>query len=545
MPASAAAAHDDRSLVLGRYRALRPLGSGGSGSVWLAYDEQARHEVALKVVPREGKAGARAEREAEAVERLRHPHCARVFSVDRDERHVYVAYEYVPGCTLREAIRSGRLDDRSTVEAGAQMLEALAHAHGRGIIHRDVKPANVLLAESGRGVDVRLLDFGLALMEDADTLTATGDVPGTLSYISPERLDGEEATGAADVWAVGVILWEAFAGQQPFFSASPVDTAKLIAAGAPSLARLRPDLPRPLVEAVDAALALDPEDRPAAARLAQMLRGAVAEQARRREHRPAVSRTSLLHRATPAAFAAGFAALAATLLPFYPHGGPAVLAAVVALAALAEPRAGLALALAVPVLPLGNVALGLAAVYVPLAILWLGLFWNDSRHGLLFLAGPLLSLAGGLMLLPLAAARAAGGWRRALVAGAGVVAAGLVAGLRGAALPLDGARPPRGLGIAGSDQPLAVASTLVGALADHRVLAVEAVVLAVATVTLPLVRRHGPLGIAVWGTTLLPLALLAPPLLGGGRPDALPVVGGTLLLCALLGLPHLRTRSGR
>ncbi len=285
----AAAAARPEGLILGRYRVFRPLGSGGSGSVWLARDEVEQRDVALKVVPREGKAGTRAEREAEAVARLRTRRCARVYSVARDERHVYVAYEYLAGKTLRQAIRQGELDDRAAVEAASQVLEALAHAHSRGIIHRDVKPANILL-EDGDSVAVRLLDFGLAQFEEAETLTAFGDVPGTLAYIAPERLDGRDATGSADVWAVGVILWEALAGYHPFFSASPVETARRIGAGAPPLASVRPDLPKQLTAAVDRALALDPRRRPAPKRLAAELATGLTRSAHRRRKRPAVSR---------------------------------------------------------------------------------------------------------------------------------------------------------------------------------------------------------------------------------------------------------------
>ena len=183
-------------LVLDRYRPLRPLGSGGSGSVWLARDERNGLDVALKIVPREGKAAHRAEREAEAAARLRHERCLRAYGFGSDSGHVYIAYEYVGGRTLREAMRSGDLRDGQAIEAAAQILDGLAHAHSRGIVHRDVKPSNVLLAEDD-GISVRLLDFGLAQFDEAETLTAVGDVPGTLAYISPERLRGEEACSAS------------------------------------------------------------------------------------------------------------------------------------------------------------------------------------------------------------------------------------------------------------------------------------------------------------------------------------------------------------
>src|SRR5213080_5411111 len=124
---NAAPALDQSELVLGRYRPLRPLGSGGSGSVWLARDEHNGLDVALKIVPREGKAGSRAEREAEAAARLRHRSCQRAYGFGRDSQHVYIAYEYTPGRTFREALRAGELEDATAVEAAVQMLEGLAH----------------------------------------------------------------------------------------------------------------------------------------------------------------------------------------------------------------------------------------------------------------------------------------------------------------------------------------------------------------------------------------------------------------------------------
>src|ERR671930_163191 len=224
---------------------------------------------------------------ADAAARLRHPSCQRAYGFGRDSRHVYIAYEYTPGRTFREALRAGELDDAAAIEAAAQMLEGLAHAHEHGIVHRDVKPSNVLLAD-GEGVSVRLLDFGLARLPQAETLTAAGDVPGTLAYIAPERLGGEPATAAADVWAVGVLLWEALPGRHPFWESSLLETARAIEAGAEPLASARPDLPRPLLAAVDRALELDPARRPSAAALAEALRGAAKKRRRRARRRELV-----------------------------------------------------------------------------------------------------------------------------------------------------------------------------------------------------------------------------------------------------------------
>src|SRR4051794_9727500 len=269
-------------LVLGRYRPLKPLGSGGMGSVWHALDEKRGRDVALKIVPRTGTAGPRAEREAAAAAQLKHPACIRAYSLARDEGHVYIAYEYVPGHTLRHALEEGELDDEAAVEVAAQVLEGLAHAHDHGIVHRDVKPSNVLLVD-GPGVSVRLLDFGLALVTEEETLTAAGDVPGTLAYISPERLHGKPADTSTDVWSAGVMLWEALAHRHPFGGGRFLDVAKKIGRGAPPLGSVRRDLPRALTELVDRALAVDPGKRPPAGQLANRLRSALYNRDRPRK----------------------------------------------------------------------------------------------------------------------------------------------------------------------------------------------------------------------------------------------------------------------
>jgi eukaryotic-like serine/threonine-protein kinase len=517
----ATAALSTSELVLGRYRPLKPLGSGSSGSVWLARDERTGLEVALKIVTREGKAGDRAEREAGAAARLRHPRCQRIYEHAGDGRHIYIAYEYVPGSTLREATRAGKLSDSESVEAAAQVLEGLSHAHGRGIVHRDVKPANVLLADASE-ISVRLLDFGLARFAQADTLTAVGDVPGTLAYISPERLRGEAASPASDVWSVGVMLWESLAGRHPFWAPSLLGTSKKIEAGPPPLERARPDLPKPLVAAVERALDPDPARRPPAAELAKSLR--VARRPAPAPPRPRIApvrsgpverawkerELSLATRAVPALLAALFAGWTATTLPFYPAAWPVGLALVAGALAAFSPRGGLAFALLVPVFPLGNFSLGLALLYGVVAAIWFTLHLREPRAGLAFALGPLLAPIGALGLIPLALQPVRSGARRALQAGTAVLMAGIVAGLQHVALPFASGRIGS-LGLDGERSPVHAAAVLRHSLLAHPTLALEALVLGAAAALLPAARRRGPWGIAVFGAALIVGSVLAAP----------------------------------
>jgi len=525
----AAVAFTPSELVAGRYRPLRPLGSGGSGSVWLARDEQNGLDVALKIVPREGKAATRAEREALAAARLRHPHCLRARGFERDTRNVYIAYEYVPGQTMRQALRAGELNDAAAVEAGAQVLEALSHAHARGIVHRDVKPSNVLIAESEE-LSVRLLDFGLAQLAEEESLTATGDVPGTLAYVPPERLRGETGNAAADVWAVGVLLWESLAGWHPFWNGSLLETAKRIETGAAPLAQARPDLPKQLAALVDRMLALDPAARPPAGRLAHELREAFVERLRRRTKRPELPVRAPIQLAGPAA-AGVFAGWTAAALPFFPGFFAPLLGLLAFALTLVQPRLGLAFALAVPVLPLGNVSSGLAFVYGAVACAWLALSWRSPRDGLFLALGPLLAPVAALGLLPLAAQGMRSLPRRALQVAAAVVLAAIVAGLRHAPLPFTGATPPKGLGIAGSEDPFAVATALWRALIRHPALLLEALALAAAAVALPFARAKGLWAIAGLGAALIAVTLLPAPAVA-----ATPLVLAAWTTCTVLAL---------
>lgn len=512
---SVAIAPSTQELVLGRYRPMRPLGSGGSGSVWLALDERTGLDVALKIIPREGKAAARAEREALAARRLRHDRCVRAYDVGHDASHVYIAYEYVPGRTVREALRTGALTDADAVEVAAQVLDALAHAHRAGIVHRDVKPSNVLLEDRDE-IAVRLLDFGLAQFDGADTLTAVGDVPGTLAYIAPERLAGADATPESDVWSVGVLLWEALAERHPFWGMPLQEVARAIQAGAPPLASERKHLPRRLTAAVDGALETDPGARPRASDLATQLRNSLrtspARDTRAPREKPAPSFDApayiVTRRVAPIALAVVAAALGATLLPFWPPALVVAIALGAGLATWLDPRLGLTIALAAPILPLGNYAESAALLYAALALAWLALFWRDARWGLLFVSGPLLAGAGLLALVPLAVQLASGAVRRAAQAGLAVLAALFVAGVTGERLPIVN-RPAEALGIGPLDPVTDTALTVWDALSAYPAALGAVALAAVAAAILPWVRRRSPYGVAAIGVGLTAAGIAA------------------------------------
>jgi hypothetical protein len=210
------------------------------------------------------------------------------------------------------------------------------------------------------------------------------------------------------------------------------------------------------------------------------------------------------------ALAAVFTLWTALALPFYPSGWPFALAALAAGATFWRPRLGLAFTLVVPILPLGNFALGAAVLYVALATCLLVVCWRESRHGLLFVLGPLLAPLAALGLLPLAALTIRSPVRRGLLVAAGVLAAGIVAGVRGGSLPFDGSAPPE-LGVAASGDPFSVLAALWHALTSTPALAVETLVLAAVAVLLPYARARGLWPVAFLGAAFLAAALLAVP----------------------------------
>jgi hypothetical protein len=266
-------------VILGRYRLERRLGAGGFGVVWLAWDEKLEREVAVKAIPREGGAGERVEREARAAARLNHPGIVAIYELASDEHDVYLVSELVRGRTLAELVHAGAIADRDVARIGVALCEALEHAHARGVIHRDVKPQNVMvLAEPAAGAGfAKLADFGVAHVASGDPLTRTGDVVGTLAYMAPEQADGARVTPACDVYSLALTLYEAWTGTNPVRAGGPAATARRLGRPLPSLAALRRDLPLGLCDAIDEALDIDPARRPAPARLRAELSASESE----------------------------------------------------------------------------------------------------------------------------------------------------------------------------------------------------------------------------------------------------------------------------
>ncbi len=259
----------DARLVLGRYRLERRLGAGGFGVVWLAWDEKLEREVAVKAIPIEQGGGDRAEREARAAARLNHPGIVAVYELAADEHEVYLVSELVRGRTLGELVHAGAVADRDVACIGAVLCDALEHAHARGVIHRDVKPQNVMVvAEPAVGAGfAKLADFGVAHLASGDPLTRTGDVVGTLAYMAPEQAEGAGVTPASDVYSLALTLYEAWTGANPVRAGGLAATARRLGQPLPALAGRRRDLPSGLCNLVDDALAIDPADRPTPAEL--------------------------------------------------------------------------------------------------------------------------------------------------------------------------------------------------------------------------------------------------------------------------------------
>ncbi|MFC9249573.1 protein kinase [Streptomyces sp. NPDC057136] len=264
----------DAGLVLaGRYRLGEVLGRGGMGKVWRAHDEVLHRTVAVKeltaglYVAEADRAvlHARTQKEARAAARITHPGVVTVHDVIEYDNRPWIVMQYVDGPSLADAAKeSGEVEPREAARIGLHVLSALRAAHSAGVLHRDVKPANVLLARDGQ---VLLTDFGIAAIEGDSTITRTGELVGSIDYLAPERVRGGDPGPASDLWSLGATLYTAVEGRSPFRRTSPISTMQAVVIEEPPAPRRA----GPLGPVITALLRKEPGDRPTAAETERML----------------------------------------------------------------------------------------------------------------------------------------------------------------------------------------------------------------------------------------------------------------------------------
>jgi eukaryotic-like serine/threonine-protein kinase len=266
--------------VAGRFEIVRPLGHGAMATVDLARDVELDRLVALKRLAenlaRDADLRRRFVREARLAARLAHPNVVRVFDVGEDDGRPFIAMEYVAGETLAELLaRRGRLPASDAASLGMQVCAGLAAVHAAGLVHRDVKPQNLMLGADGV---LKLGDFGIAAGHEGTQLTLAGTVLGTAGYLAPEQARGEPVTAAADIYAVGAVLYELLTGRPCRTVGSLAELGAGDGFQLPDLARRAPDAPAELVAAVLACLSASPEERPpSAVALARLLAPVASE----------------------------------------------------------------------------------------------------------------------------------------------------------------------------------------------------------------------------------------------------------------------------
>jgi eukaryotic-like serine/threonine-protein kinase len=287
-----------QQLVDNRYRIVKPLGSGGMADVFLAHDNILDRDVALKVMSTRYASDEefveRFKREAQSAAALSHPNIVSIFDRGSSEDGTYyIAMEYLPGGTLKDRImRKGALPARTAAAVALQIAEALQCAHERGVVHRDIKPHNILITESG---DVKVTDFGIARAASSSTMTRTGSILGTAHYISPEQAMGEPVGPASDLYSLGVVLYEMLTGELPYDADTPLGIAMKHVNGhlRPPQA-IDPSIPAGINAITCRLLAKDPEDRYASdAELIEDLERVVAGL------EPANATTEMMARAMP------------------------------------------------------------------------------------------------------------------------------------------------------------------------------------------------------------------------------------------------------
>jgi tRNA A-37 threonylcarbamoyl transferase component Bud32 len=252
------------TVLSGRYRLEAKLGSGGMSTVYLARDETLDRPVAVKVMHREMSEQEdqlqRFRQEARAVAKLTHPNVVSVIDAGEDGGHPYIVFEYVKGETLKQRIsRVGALDTQEAIAYAIEVARGLGVAHARNMVHRDIKPQNVLIDEEGRA---KLTDFGISRQLEQDGVTATGRVLGTTDYVAPEQAMGKEVDPRSDLYSLGVVLYEMLIGQVPFHADSQVGVAmKHVNEELPDVQRRRPEASAAVALVVERATAKNPAER--------------------------------------------------------------------------------------------------------------------------------------------------------------------------------------------------------------------------------------------------------------------------------------------
>jgi eukaryotic-like serine/threonine-protein kinase len=253
-----------QTLSAGRYRIERELGRGGMATVFLAHDEELERPVAVKLLA-EHLAGdedfrARFVREARLAGRLSHPNIVRVYDAGETDGRPFIVMEYVAGTSLAD---TGRLPAARVVKLGVQACAGLQHAHDAGLVHRDVKPANLLVRTDGV---LKVADFGIARAAESTRHTQIGTLLGTAAYLAPEQIGGDDATPSSDLYSLGAVLYELLAGRPPYSFSSLAELAAKQSEGMiEPVGDLAPGVPREVEAAVMHALARDPQFRPPSA----------------------------------------------------------------------------------------------------------------------------------------------------------------------------------------------------------------------------------------------------------------------------------------
>src|SRR3954447_21138079 len=220
-------------LIADRYRMKRRLGAGGMATVFLATDERLERDVAIKRLHADttDDSGRRFQREAKLGASLNHPNIVSVYDIVPDDEGVLIVMEYVPGHTLRDETARGPMEPARAIEILCAMGSALDHAHAHGVVHRDVKPANVLIDD--RAGQVKLADLGIATAAEHSRITHSGAVLGTASYMAPERLDGGAGEKAVDIYALAAVAFEMLSGRKAITGSSPLEIARRVATAPP------------------------------------------------------------------------------------------------------------------------------------------------------------------------------------------------------------------------------------------------------------------------------------------------------------------------